>query len=250
MTVYIALTDAGLPAITHPQMRSEFSSQAAAHRWFDDYVNSRINRGIGSRTGIKGGSASAVMQIYRHRYDEVPIARLRVADNPNGTRRVINEAEGDRIDKGAAVAKAGGVDIGAVVDGYRAALLAMQPDYTGSACSCAGVNPCDHAAPLSRRFTVDDMAGELVTRIWANVRYAIGRHPLAARLYVAAVGSRTLGWDLYADQVHKWCGFRWRTGAGELHAYMVRLSHSIPVVHVIERNGVLIDSTSVRRSKQ
>ncbi|MEU2042752.1 hypothetical protein [Nocardia niwae] len=214
-------------------------------------MNTRINRNHHRCcNGIQGGSAGAVMEVYRHRYDEVPIARLRVADNPNGTRRVINEAEGDRIDKGAAVAKAGGVDIGAAVEGYRAALLAMQPDYNAPACTCPGANPFDHAAPLSRRFTVDDMAGELVVRIWANVRYAIGRHPLAARLYVAAAGSRTLGWDLYADQVHKWCGFRWRTGATDLHAYMVRLSHSFPVVHVIERNGALIDSDSVRRSKQ
>ncbi|MGW5220960.1 hypothetical protein ACWEQA_24135 [Nocardia sp. NPDC004085] len=226
-------------------MRPEFSSTAAAHRWFDEYVNSRTSRVHGSCNGIRGGSASAVMQIYRHRHDEVPIARLR-----SPTTRTAHAASSTRP-KATQSTRAQRLPRRVVSTSTQSSTgIARRCWPCSPTTTCPGANPFDHAAPLSRRFTVDDMADDLVLRIWADIRYAIGRHPLAARLYVAAAGSRTLGWDLYADQVRKWCGFRWPSGARELHAYMVRLSHSIPVVHVIERNRVLIDSASVRRWKQ
>lgn len=210
----------------------------------------RIRADHGYFSGGRIGTENAKMDIYRGRGDDKPIAQLRPVRNPTGGYRITDLIAGDPVVRGVAAAVGGGVNLSEVADGYLAALLALQPDYVGPICQCLGADgntQLDHAAPLARRFTVDAIKPSLLfSGIWDNMRHAIGSHPLAARLYAAQAGSRALGWDLYADQVHRGCGFRGRTNNPELNAYMANISASIPVVYPMDDGtGQLIDGNRV-----
>lgn len=209
----------------YPAPRDErlaFDNQAAAFKWFSRYLTT-LGGGFD-----KDSKFGPIAGIYPDPTTKEVINKFGPLVNPDGTLRADDYARGDRIQRGV---EASGLDIWQVRAGYLAAQLAIQHDPK---VGCACPDYAGHVVPLLRRFSVEDFHSTYSSAVYRGLGYAVGRYPLAARMYAAKVGDYSLGWDILSSQAQHRCGFTGRAGNPDLEAYLPRLASAFPFSYLVE----------------
>ncbi|MFI8976874.1 hypothetical protein ACIGO9_28605 [Nocardia asteroides] len=169
----------------------EFATVTEAKRWFGDYINDRAYQCNGYETDFPcGGSAEAVMDLYRARWDEEPMRRFVALELASGFRRATVNGD-DVLTRGI---EAAGISLDDVIGGFITAQLELQADIERPISAPDGGWRYHR---LGERFAASDVDQAVKNRLTTLTREAIAAHPLAVRMWVAKHGAAVLGRQLY-----------------------------------------------------